>query len=261
MALGSLVRLLQAGSAALLPAMALAACGGAVSQKVDSPAGGQEDMWLNGEPTREPAHPMPQLDWPPPKWTVQHEIPRNVLVVPGAHVLGDYFAGVRRMLARANGLDGSVFALGDNGFAVVSRLESIHDDGAPLSGNERYCLDRTEWFRYGFSLRRYLDSLLGLSPGRFRMFVILVTPRTVAPAPAAMSWPSALSHYARGAASLPASLAQVPAPADTHVVVLVYEFQRESLAQKEARFVESSAISAVDHLVRAGLLAKEQASP
>lgn len=211
-------------------------------------------LWLYGCESRAPSTPMPQFDWPPPPWTAHHTL---APAATAQETLGDVFLRVRSMLRHADLLDAGLFAIGDDGFAAVTRVESIGDDGRPRVDTGRFAFDPDGNIQRKFSLKNYLDILFNRSPGRFRLFAILVTPSVVAPnANSTITW--AQVHRTRGAAQLPSSLASAKVAPGTSVTVLVYEFLKPTPDSAPAVLTESQ-LSAQQHLTTAGLLPESPA--
>lgn len=213
-----------------------------------------QGLWIHGQDTRAPSTPMPEMEWPPPRWTAHHEV--GAVAEDKPIQLKAPFLRVKAMLERADLVDARVFAIGEDGFAVVTRMESIADDGTPAKGG-RFGFDATGRMPPRFSLGYYLDALFNRKPGRYRMFVLVVTPRVVSASEARAGFGEAMSRYNQGAAHLPAALAEKPVSAGTHMTILVYEFKRPTADDERPVSVENSAITAKQHIVGAGLLAPE----
>ena len=126
-----------------------------------------------GPPSAPPATTLPQFPWPPPSWTARTVLPRW-MASPG-EPLGGVFDRLVSALRRADIVEYSVFAVGTDGFAVVSRLERIADDGRPAP--ERWSVQPAK--RRSFSLRDYLSALFRAEPGRYRVIVFVTTARAV----------------------------------------------------------------------------------
>jgi hypothetical protein len=188
------------------------------------------------------------LFWPPPGFTSDWQ--------SGVQLEGRSFGQVADRMAHvleaAGYADTRVFRIGaryDHGFAVITRLEQIQDDGAP-SSRERWssrfpAAAELKWL--GGARRPHLPGA-----GRYRTFVLAVTdvPRKgTRPTP----WDE---RTVMDGPVLPA----VPFPADrklssaTTLTVYVYEYAATSAAG-EGAFVDSadSRISAAAHVRAAGL--------
>ncbi len=202
---------------------------------------------------------MPQFPWPPPSATAVLPLPDSLVAVPGRDSLGAVFDNLRVALTRVDVGWWSVYAIGPNGFAVVTRMEAIEADGRPKPGAERWSgLSAQETPRFS-GIGDYLKALFSARPGFYRVIVFAVTDRP--------SGQTADGHGLRareaevlvagGSDQLPAAMRRVPLGADGRCIALIYEFERPSESDT-ARFVPNAAIGALQHLTLAGLWTDEQ---
>jgi hypothetical protein len=117
-----------------------------------------------------PSSAMPQFRWPPPRWTARAVLPAGTVVTAEGEQLGSVFDRLRLALRRAGIPEWSVYAIGSDGFAVVSRLESIQDDGRPTA--ERWAVEPVR--PRIFSLSDYITALFRATPGRYRTWSLLL---------------------------------------------------------------------------------------
>ncbi len=212
-------------------------------------------LWLGGGGTRDLSTPMPQIPWPLPAASAAD---RLVLDARAAGTrLGDYFEAIGAMLRRG-GLPGRVYAIGADGFAVVTEMESIGDDGRPRADIGRFHFGEEGELPPVFSLKGYLDVLLNRAPGRYRCFVFAVTSRVVAPSGDPLSWRGASQLYSQGPLNLPGALADQAAPPGTDVSLLVYEFRRLTADDSHPSFVSRSALTVAQHMAGAGIAGEGQ---
>jgi hypothetical protein len=193
---------------------------------------------------------MPQFPWPPPAPTFSHALPRGLVVQADGETLKTAFD---RMLAalRRGGFDvWSVYAIGDDGFAVAARMERINDDGTPRPGADRWMLRPSP---REFSLTEFLKGLVTAQSGRYRVLVLLLTSRPVTFGPSP-SPGDVMKLPAGGADSLPPDLAAKLVPPGRSSVALVYELFKRA-PDDPARLVgmAESPLSPRAHLVSAGL--------
>jgi hypothetical protein len=196
---------------------------------------------------------MEQFPWPPPLPTFRWALPRPLLFDSADDRLGDVFNRLREGLRRGGFDDWSVYAVGEDGFALAARMESIHDDGRPLPGDSRWLLRSPR----RFSLAEVLKSMVVARPGRYRILVFTLTPRSTSPNQAAPPSPDAVQQLPRrGAGQLSPGLFLHPAPPKQEVEALIYEFVR-SASDEPIALLEpnTSALSARAHLVGAGIRA------
>jgi hypothetical protein len=178
-----------------------------------------------------------------------------VQLVTSQGFLGAVFDGLRTALGRAEITDWSVYGIGDDGFAIAARMESIRDDGRPIPSPNRWSVEPTP-NTVTFSLAEILRRAFNASPGRYRITVLAFTPRPItADAPADETTTRRLPEG--GAGQLPPSLRSVPAPSARDVEALIYEFFRASPVENlQIVSTENSRLTAKQHLVGAGLWAE-----
>lgn len=191
---------------------------------------------------------FPQFPWPPFQWTARLVLPPGVAVDAAGEPLGSIFDRLRAALRRAQIEDWSVYAVGTDGFAVVSRLEHINDDGRPAA--ERWSLDAVR--PRPFSLADYLTALFRADPGRYRVIAFVVTGLPVTAKAEAPSREAMERLLKSGAGDLSDDLRKTPLPPSGRAEALVYEFFRPSRDDDPAQ-VTSSKLSVTNHLVGAGL--------
>jgi len=192
---------------------------------------------------------FPQFPWPPPAWTAHFPLPA-ALVSAGNERLGDVEQRWQKTLRAAGIEDSRIFAVGSDGFAIMTRFENIADDGAPLPGAQRWNALLAKG-RTGF-----LDLIKAVfvpQKSRIRFLVLLATPRPVTSA-AALDEPALSALKATGAIALPPSLAAVEIQATNPIpgYVLVYEYFSPAEDQIPA-LVKDGAITARRHILAAGL--------
>lgn len=199
---------------------------------------------------------LPAFPWPPPKWTSRFVLPRGLVVNERPESLGAYYDRLRSALQRARIEEWSVYAVGSDGFAIVSRMESIQSDGTPQPGGRRWSTERTPGARDSFW--QYLQSLFRAEAGRYRVIAFVMTPLAVTAAADAPSRQLMDEMLRLGAAELPRSLRNRVVDS-VHCEALIYEFLR-STEDDRARLVESSELLPTQHLAAAGLWTREELS-
>jgi hypothetical protein len=115
------------------------------------------------------------------------------------------------------------FYYAPRGFALVTRLEQIDDEGAPLSGDNRWREDPVVGMR-DFSLAEYLRVLFTAPKGRYRILVFAVTSEVFSPKPVLVDRETASLWLSFGAPFLPHVYDQIPFSDDYRIVCLIYEF-------------------------------------
>src|SRR5262249_44267587 len=116
-----------------------------------------------------PYRALPKFPWPPPRFTNYDLVPRK-LVGGDQNTLADVHTRLVKALEGSGYYSNGLFSIPE-GFAVVTRVERISNNGAPFPPD-------TRWTRHKLlpsSLWEYLESLFLEKPGEFRMFVFVVT--------------------------------------------------------------------------------------
>jgi hypothetical protein len=142
------------------------------------------------------------------------------------------------------------------GFALVTRLEQINDDGTPKSGAARWAAEPP---RQIAGIRDYMRALFSAPGGRFRVVVFLVTDEPVGGGTPAPARAEAVGWLREGALSLPPEIAAQPLGDAHQAYAYIYEFEKQGDA--EARFLAESRLTAQAHLNAAGLLMALGARP
>jgi hypothetical protein len=192
---------------------------------------------------------FPQFPWPPPKWTSRYLLPDGLVTTGQMQTLGYFFDRVRDALRRAQVDEWSSYAIGEDGFVIVSRLESIQDSGSPSPGPARWNTDRLPATIDG--LKAYLSALFTARTGRYRVIALVVTPRSVVAGAEAPGVQGMASLLRMGATALPDSFRNRTVPS-VRCEALIYEFFKAS-EDDSIKLVEASRLQPTDHLVGAGL--------
>lgn len=168
--------------------------------------------------------------------------------------LGYVADSIEKALDRAQ-IERAVYAIGDSGFAYVTRVEMIHSGGEPFSPPDRFPNDvATASGRGGFL--EFILSRFRARPGYFRIIVLVVTSRPISADTAALRLDAATRLIAGGMATLPPVLRR-RAVRDLQSVALIYEFERPS-ASDDVLPRGAPLVSARMHLAEAGLWTESQ---
>jgi hypothetical protein len=135
-----------------------------------------------------------------------------------------------------------------HGFAVVSRLERIEADGRSSPSGFRYTPPGQE----EFSLSRYLSGLFVAPIGRYRQIVFIVTDLPVVAVGGVLTQQRAGTLLHGGGGDLDACFESVAFGENYDVTALIYEFQKTG-ESSQMRQLDSSSLTAIDHLRAAGL--------
>lgn len=193
------------------------------------------------------------LIWPPPMPSTLTNIPAGLFVntpsLPDGHTPS--LADVAKLLADAlskSGYTKFAYFYAPFGFAIVTGIEQIQEDGTPLDNDRRWFAEPA----VDFSIAAYLRLLLKAPVGRYRSLIFVVTPH---------SYPLSdirLTRYAMsqllnpGGRQLPDFYENVLFRSPYRADALIYEF--EGRAGTDPVLVNPSAIPGILHLKRARIL-------
>lgn len=140
------------------------------------------------------------------------------------------------------------------GFAVVTRLEQIEDNGQTKAGGERWALDLSPP-----TVGSFLDAakllLKGAPKGRYRVFLIMVSDRSVSQAastPSTDDWQDFLRKGAKAPLMRVMESTHVSHAGGGGWYCFVYEYERSAI-DGETQFVSSSKVDAAEHLKASGI--------
>jgi hypothetical protein len=191
--------------------------------------------------------PLPSFPWPPPQPSTRAELPRSLFLPSSSQqAVADQLL---RALERARYSEYSFYSA-PGGFALVARLERIADDGTPLPEQLRFLGPAQA---EPFSLNTYVQRLFFAPQGYYRQIVFVATDQPFAAVGAALDATGASKLLAEGANRLPAALGSLPFTPGHGVSALVYEF-RKGAADRDVSVLTPGRLTALDHLLRAGLL-------
>jgi hypothetical protein len=206
-------------------------------------------------PPQLPSLPIPQLP-KLPQWTITYTLPDGLAIGSAQEDLGTIYDRVKDALTHAGiGSDhSSAYAVGTDGFAIVTHAEYIDNNGVPLS--PRWSVAPPQ--KFPTTLSDFWHALITASPGRYRVMVIVVTSRELQSLKndAQMASPEEMSKLLRkGDDRIPNQLRQVSGTPDRRCVAIIYEFYRPS-SSDAPKLVDDTTIGGPEHLSSAGLWPK-----
>lgn len=207
---------------------------------------------------------LPNFPWPPPRASVIYEVPLHLSKQFTTYVEND--ANKRSLSALKPSLRHVDTALknalnhaGQNeltyyavpgGFALVSRLEQIEEDGTPMKSPERW---KTKVDSLSvFSLDDYLKALFTAPPGYYRLIVFVVTPFSFSQSERRVSKDVAESWLGSGSNSLPDDLNAKLFGNDFNCTALIYEFEKRDI-DKDFKSTIPGRLSATEHIKKSGI--------
>lgn len=195
---------------------------------------------------------LPQFPWPPPAPTSFRTLPAGLVTSGPGDSLGLIFDRLKQALLSIEGEQWSVYAIGQDGFAVVTKLEAIEPDGRPKPLPDRWMAPSDRVPSRITGIADYLRALLFARPGRYRFLVLAVTGLPISGSSTTLTATRATQLLRSGEDRMPESFRARTLGPSGRCVALIYEFERASDVS-EPRFLESSPVSVSSHLIRAGL--------
>lgn len=219
----------------------------------DNDSGPNADSAGRGRHSRNPVSTgFPDFPWPAPRPSeAPLKLPHDRVVASLGADKSLYGVGQHLTAAiNAAGYAEYTFYGVPDGFALVSRLERIEEDGRPSPNGFRYMQPGQE----PFSLANYLSGLFVAPVGRYRQIVFVVTDVPVVATAPPLTQGRAGQLLREGADRLPTDFRQMPFTNDHDVTALIYEFQKTGQVGNMAQ-TQGGPLTARDHLTRSGLYA------
>lgn len=189
-----------------------------------------------------------EFPWPPPRATAKTLLPSHLLASGNIDTLGAVAAKIDSAVARAGIQEWAVYTIGDSGFAYVTRLERIDQDGRPKPPPDRWPGDSGEGPR-NRSFLQYIKSLFVAEPGFYRVIAVVVTSRPVADIGNPLSR-GAADSLLLGPQILPASL-RARKVHNLSAYALIYQFKSIN-KDAEPRLLSRTTVPPAQHLSLAG---------
>ena len=173
-----------------------------------------------------PLPPIPQFDLPPPRTSASIIVPFDRLHTDNTTI---YLSDIDRIII--NALEGGGYAEKSyysvpDGFAIVTRLEQIHDDGTPLDGPDRWSTEVAPL--RDFSITKYFKALFSAPRGYFRIIVFVVTPHPFSQTTASVSRSEAINWLFEGITNkLPHSIGEREYTSMYTSTALIYQFEQK----------------------------------
>ena len=196
---------------------------------------------------------MNDFDWPPPEPSAKVTIPRALLLAgttAEAQTLGEVGERLENALIEAGYVEFGYQSIGCSGFAMVTRLERIDEEGRPLEGAMRFAPPEA---KPNWSLGGYLSRLFYAPPGYYRQIVFAATEKPydrddLAPAPTREELDEMLERA--DVTALPDAMLERPFTRTHKLHALIYEFEKGE-ADRDVRQV--SRLGGAAHVRAAGI--------
>lgn len=199
-------------------------------------------------PTEVPDN-MPWFPWPPPKASAFQRISNSLLVRQDTiSTFGDIATRIETALAGAGYTQISYYRV-PGGFAMVTQLEQIDEDGTPKEPG-RWSVKYQPTSK--FSLSHIIKSLLTARKGLWRVIVFVVTSHGFTQKDVGISKDEAEEWLGRGMIWLPPNIEIITYSDFHYCTALIYEFE-QTKPNQEAERKSTSEITGKLHLERGGI--------
>jgi len=197
-------------------------------------------------PSGAPPQSLPDFPWPPPSASASYVLARTLFDAKAT--VGQVTSAIIAALERSGYVERSFFRTGDDGVALVTRLERINDDGSPPREAERWPGATSQGS--GFDLAGMLRGLFYVDRGHYRLIVFILQDRPFTQSSQQVTETEARRWLRSGANVLPREIAD-RAFGDGNCTALIYEFTSDGSAVK----VVESQLTGRQHLEKSGVLA------
>jgi hypothetical protein len=197
---------------------------------------------------------FPEFPWPPPQASAKVVIPDKFLrnAAGDTPPVGEVEKKIRDALDANGYAERSYYAVPE-GFALVTRLEQILEDGRSKEAPERWATDIRPLRQ--FSLDAYLKALFTSNPGYYRVIVFIVTPNRFENSEQEVSRDEAMKWLRKGLAELPEDVGAGQYSRGYVCTALIYEFEQAARGSPAKQRVPSR-LGAKDHLEMARIWEK-----
>lgn len=142
----------------------------------------------------------------------------------------------------------SYFSFGSFGYAIITKIERINDDGSYVSEDIRWNIN--QGVINAFSFIDIVKAIFFATPARYRFMIFLVTPDGIIQS----STPPKPALYKEGIDRLPERIGALPYTEQYRCSILVYEFVRPDVQDANVNFISNPSISAKAHLTKSNIL-------
>ncbi len=190
-----------------------------------------------------PAPRLPDFEWPPPAASSIVSVP---LPPQGKQTWKQVDTILTKALTATGYYEIGYFAVPD-GFAIVTRIERIAEDGSSFGLPDRWIASPTH--APIKDLSSYLRALFKAPSGYYRVIVFVLSPYSFSQSTAKVSRDDAIAWLSAGANRLPPALWERPYTQDYACTALIYEFVKSD-ACPVSDVLRPGRLSAMVHLTR-----------
>jgi hypothetical protein len=184
--------------------------------------------------------------WPPPESSAQSVVNKDYFKKAGT--LKDVNSILSHALNYCGYSEVSYYYI-PNGFAMVTRIEQIDEDGTSLDDADRWSVETS----FGkLSWKKYLKSLFFSTPGYFRIIVFVVTDQPFTTSGEKVSKDAATKWLHKGLNVLPKEIGKVNFTSDYNCTALIYEFKKPE--SEDAFLLLPSSVTGSTHLKKSKII-------
>ena len=197
---------------------------------------------------KDPGERIPVFPWPPPNYTILYVL--NNIYFKNAKTL----ANADKIITTAledSGYDNGAYFYIPNGFALVTRIELIRENGTPLDTPSRWNGSIKGYYHLTWSA--YLKALIFPNKGYYRIIVFAVTDKGINSSGKKVTKKVAEQWLFDGISALPESIAKKKYDAGYRCSAIIYQFRKQEGMSPE--LLQPGTITGLDHLSKSGILA------
>lgn len=164
---------------------------------------------------------IPKLEFPPPKPSSRYIFNKELFM--NCDILEDVNQIISNALI-ANGYSEKSYFSVPNGFAVVTRIEKINEDGTSMEPPERWSISANS---FKFTISNYLKALFLGNKGYYRVIVFIITDKSFSTTKKVVTREEAFAWLQVGSLTLPDLIGEKKFTKKYKVISLVYEFTKK----------------------------------
>lgn len=198
-------------------------------------------------------NPIPPLfPWPPPNASAIINLTDNYTSFASCNNYGDVSSILDRALV-SNSYEKVYFSV-PGGFAIVTKLEVINEDGSSKDQPDRYDINYISAKRI-ISLRDYIRSLFFGKSGYYRTIVFVITDKPFALSNDSITELEMKEIIPKGETFLSEAFKKYSFTKNHNVIALIYEFEIKE-SDKIPVLSIPSRLTGINHLVKSNILAQ-----
>lgn len=191
---------------------------------------------------------IPSFEFPPPKSSASCALPKEYF--KSCRYLNKADTIIKKALEKA-GYFGLTYYSVPNGFAMVTRMEKINEDGTSKKDPERWTLKKIPGFK--IKIEDFFKILFFENKGYYRIIVFIITDKSFHTSDKSVSDKEAQAWLNSGNLTLPESIGEKKFNTRYQVNALIYEFIKTETSS-ETVLADPSNLNAIEHLGKSNIL-------